>query len=250
MGHIFNYNEAVAYEHWQGSDEQRLFIQLQNTLMVGMLRPSPGESVLDIGCGPGRAMASLLERDLKVTGIDPSPYMIDISRDRLLHRADLHIGVAEDLPFDDNAYNYTLLINTLEFVSHPRKALEEACRVTKDRMFIGFLNRMTLKSIYHHTGGWEIDSVYRHARFFTLWEVKDMISCILGDVPITWRTVSFFSSTGGGFTRHLERLPLLQRFPFGMFIGMVVEPIPRFRARPLSMELSHHHCHSPGPAAG
>lgn len=248
MGHVFSYNDAVAYEQWQSSEAQRSLIQLQNRLMADMLRPLPGESVLDVGCGPGRTLDFLISYGLQGTGIDPSPHMIDICRNRVRNRADLHIGTAEDLPFDDNAFHYALINNSLEFVAHPRKSLEEACRVTKNRLFIGFLNRLAMKSISVNTEGWEVDAVYQHAHFFTLWEVKEMLTCILGDVPVTWRTASFFPAAMGGFTRHLERFRLLQRFPFGMFIGMMVEPVPRFRTRPLSMDLSH--AQTPGPVAG
>lgn len=248
MGHVFSYSDAVAYEQWQGSREREPFIQLQNCLIMDLLRPLAGESVLDVGCGPGRTLDFLMDQGLQATGIDPSAHMIDICRNRVHHRADLHIGVAEDLPFDDNTFHYTLIVNSLEFVAHPRKSLEEACRVTKDRLFIGFLNRLAMKNISIYTEGREVDAVYRHAHFFTLWEVKEMLTCILGDVPVTWRTVSFFPSSVGGLTRRLEKLRLLQRFPFGTFIGMVVEPVPRFRTRPLSMDLSH--SQTPGPVAG
>lgn len=43
-----------------------------------------GSCVLDVGCGSGEPMAaSLLERGMKVTGIDSSPTLIDLCRERL-----------------------------------------------------------------------------------------------------------------------------------------------------------------------
>ena len=36
---------------------------------------------------------------------------------------------------------------TLEFVEDPKKAIEEVSRVTKDRIFIGVLNRYAIKGI-------------------------------------------------------------------------------------------------------
>ncbi len=82
-----------------------------------------------------------LNMGLDVTGLDASPHMLEFARKRLGVRAELRRGVAEDLPFDDNTFNVATLMTTLEFVEDSQKAIEEACRVTKDRIFLGVLNR-------------------------------------------------------------------------------------------------------------
>ena len=42
-----------------------------------------GRSVLDVGCGTGRVAAALAERyGATVSGLDPSPEMLDIARER------------------------------------------------------------------------------------------------------------------------------------------------------------------------
>lgn len=47
-------------------------------------RVLPGARILDLGCGSGRPVAAFLaERGLKVTGIDSSPTMISLCRQRL-----------------------------------------------------------------------------------------------------------------------------------------------------------------------
>ena len=141
MGHVYSYNEAKAYERWQKKPGNEADIRMEHCLMGRMLDPLWGESVLDIGCGTGLGAASLLRMGLRVSGLDPSPDMLDIAARNLGRRVDLHRGVAEALPFEDNHFTYAAVVNTLEFVEDPRKALEEAFRVTKDRVFIGFLNR-------------------------------------------------------------------------------------------------------------
>ena len=43
-----------------------------------------GAEVLDLGCGPGRPVAQhIIERGLRVTGVDSSPAMISLCRERL-----------------------------------------------------------------------------------------------------------------------------------------------------------------------
>lgn len=43
-----------------------------------------GAEVLDLGCGPGRPVAQhMVERGLRVTGVDSSPAMISLCRERL-----------------------------------------------------------------------------------------------------------------------------------------------------------------------
>src|SRR5258707_12991562 len=47
-------------------------------------RLAKGAKVLDLGCGPGRPVAQhMVERELCVTGVDSSPTMISLCRDRL-----------------------------------------------------------------------------------------------------------------------------------------------------------------------
>jgi SAM-dependent methyltransferase len=47
-------------------------------------RLEPGAHLLDLGCGPGKPVAAfMVERGFKITGVDSSPTMIAISRERL-----------------------------------------------------------------------------------------------------------------------------------------------------------------------
>jgi SAM-dependent methyltransferase len=172
---------------------------------------------------------------LAVTGLDPSTYMLDIASQTVANRADLYRGYAEDLPFDDNSFHYACLFTTLEFVDDPQKALEEACRVAKDKVFIGVLNRYAIKSIQRRVKGMFTPTIFNHAQFFSVWELKQKIRKILGNTPISWRTVCQLPSQSGKIATGLEQSKIIQRCPFGAFAGMVVTLVPRFRTRPLTM---------------
>jgi len=235
MGYVFDFNDASNYDCWFDKPQNKFTAGLEFRLVLDMLKPMDGNSLLDIGCGTGASLLPFLDRGLRITGIDPSPYMLDIAIKKVGHRADLHRGFAEDLPFDDNSFNYACFITTLEFVEDPKKAIEEACRVAKDRIFIGVLNKHALKGVQLRLKGMFTKSIYNRAQFFSVWELKKIIRAILGDVSISWRTVCQFLSASGKITSRIERSSLVQRCPFGAFAGIVFAPVPRYRTRPLSI---------------
>ena len=235
MGYVFDFKDAIAYEQWFKRPESKIAFELEIRLMQSMLEPARGDSVLDIGCGTGACLGAFLDMELAVTGLDPSTYMLDIASQKVTHRVDLYKGYAEDLPFDDNSFHYACLFTTLEFVDDPQKALEEACRVAKDKVFIGVLNRYAIKSIQRRVKGIFTPSIYNHAQFFSVWEIKQKLRRILGNTPISWRTVCQLPSQSGKIASSLEQSKIIQRCPFGAFAGMVVTLIPRFKTRPLTM---------------
>ncbi len=235
MGYVFDFKDAIAYERWLKKPENKAAFELEIQLMQTLLKPMRGESVLDIGCGTGACLHAFLEMELQVTGLDPSTYMLDIASRDVGNRVDLYQGYAEDLPFDDNSFNYACLFTTLEFVDNPTKALEEACRVAKDRIFIGVLNRYAIKGIQRRVKGMFTTTIFNHAQFFSVWELKQTIRKILGHTPISWRTACQLPSRSGKIATSLEKSRIIQRCPFGAFAGMVVSLVPKFRTRPLTM---------------
>jgi SAM-dependent methyltransferase len=241
MGYIFDFNDAMAYEKWFDNPHNRLVAELENRLMLDLLNPAQGECVLEIGCGTGTGLLTFIEAGIQVTGLDPSPYMLDIALKNVGNRADLHRGFAEDLPFEDNSFNHACFMTSLEFVENFEKAIEEAGRVAKDRIFIGVLNRYALKGIQRRVKGIFTSTIYNRAHFFSIWELKQIIRSLLGDVPIFWRTVCHFPAATGWMTRRMEQSAMVQRWPCGAFIGMVVTLVPRFRTRPLAVSIKAKH---------
>jgi len=236
MGYVFDFNDAKAYQKWFNDPKNRLTFEFENRLLFYLLKPVKNSSVLDIGCGIGTNILSFLEKGLDVTGIDPSVYMLDIASKNIGHSAQIHRCFGEDLPFDDNSFNYSCLITSLEFVDNPRKTIEEACRVAKDKLFIGFLNRYALRGIERRVKGIFSPTIYNKARFFSIWELKYIIKSLLGDVPIEWRTVCHLPSAKGKIGLKIENSPILQKCPFGAFAGIVVFLKPKFRTRPLELK--------------
>ena len=235
MGYVFDFHDARSYAAWWTHQKDRWSVALEFELMIKLLKPSPGESILDIGCGLGMSSQRLLNHGLNVTGIDPSPYMLDISGANLGNRVDLYRGYAEDLPFDDNSFNYAIFFLSIEFVNDPSKAIAEACRVAKDRVFVGFFNRYAIKGIQRLFTGFTGHTVFRQARFYSVWEVKKLVRGIAGSVPITWRTVCLLPGAPTNILRNFEQSTLVQQSPFGAFAGLTVTVVPKFRTRPMAI---------------
>ena len=239
MGYVFDFNDAVAYERWEKYSRNKKAAELQNRLMTDMLKPIRGETLLDVGCGTGASLVPFTNLGLQVTGLDASPYMLDAATRNLGNSVDLYRGFAEDLPFEDNSFNHASLVTCLEFMDDPAKALEEACRVAKDRIFVGVLNRYAFKGVQRRLKGIFSRTIYNRARFFSVWEVKQIFRNLLGPgIPVSWRTVNLLPTKPGEGTVKFESSRIVQRFPFGAFAGIVVTLVPRFKTRPLTVR--HH----------
>lgn len=76
-----------------------------NRIIVDLLELTPDDNVLEIGCGPGAAVELAAERigASRVAAVDPSATFVDMVRKRV-PGADVRVGGAEDIPFDDGTF--------------------------------------------------------------------------------------------------------------------------------------------------
>jgi len=237
MGYVFDHKEAQAYDEWLNQRENQVTLELENRVMLEMIQPLCGKRLIDIGCGTGHSLLPFMDKGAYLTGVDASPSMLDIAHAKLGHRVDLHRAYAEDLPFDDNYFHYAVLCLTLEFVDDPRKALAEACRVAKDGVFVGVLNKYALKSINRRIKSIFRPTVYSQARFLSIGDVKHLFRMLIGDVPMFWRTVCLLPGRTHSFVYRLESSKMVQKIPFGAFAGIMALPVPKFRTTPLALKV-------------
>jgi len=236
MGYVFNSKDTTSYEGWLDSACGRNVLAIETALMLKMLRPVSGETLLDIGCGTGASLVPFLGKGISLTGIDPSFHMLDFAKKRLGNRADLHLGRAESLPFDDNEFNYSIFFLSLEFTDDPVKAIEEACRVTKDRIFIGMINKYSMYAAFRRIRGMFGPSMFRNARFFSIPAIRRIAFELLGEVPFFWKTALHAAGLFGPLRPDPQNFAFFEKNPFGAFAGLVIVPMPHYRtiALPLS----------------
>ena len=101
-------------------------------------RFSPGNHILDLGCGNGRDLRFFEEQGFRVTGLDISGGQLFTVRKRAVSEGkslpDVLQGDVASLPFQDNTADGAILVATLHHLPEPgqrKAALEEAYRVLK-----------------------------------------------------------------------------------------------------------------------
>ena len=87
-----------------------------------------GNSVLDVGCGAGLAVAVAREMGAKVSGLDAAADLIGIAKSRT-PEADLRVGELEELPFEDGVFDVVTGFNSFQYAADRVNALHEARRV-------------------------------------------------------------------------------------------------------------------------
>lgn len=98
-----------------------------------MYRPKPGMSILDVGCGTGVHLELYNRYQCELFGIDTSASMLDIARGRLGDDADLRLGDASHMPFEDRAFDLIITMLVLHEMDHITRSavIDEIKRILK-----------------------------------------------------------------------------------------------------------------------
>jgi SAM-dependent methyltransferase len=90
-----------------------------------------GTRVLDVGCGGGFAMLLAARRDAVVSGLDATPELVEIARERV-PAADLRVGDLDDaLPYARDAFDVVTAFNSAQYAADPVGLLKEMRHVTR-----------------------------------------------------------------------------------------------------------------------
>jgi len=95
-----------------------------------------GGAALDLGCGPGVLLPSLLERCSSVAAVDVSPEMLERARTAIAgrpgaDRVSISLGSADAIPFGDRSFDVVTCIGVISYWPNTEKGLAEVARVLR-----------------------------------------------------------------------------------------------------------------------
>ncbi|MBV9866502.1 MAG: class I SAM-dependent methyltransferase [Abitibacteriaceae bacterium] len=135
-------------------------------------------SVLDVGCGTGRAVKHFLDQGLIVHGVEPVQALID----QAVHKHDipqscLTCDTGDSLPFEDNSFDAVCEFGVLHHVANPNLILREMMRVARKMVILSDSNRFGqgskigrwTKLLLYKTNTWSlINRVKTRGRGYTI----------------------------------------------------------------------------------
>lgn len=137
------------------------------------------EDLLDCGCGTGPMISLLYEKDSskKYTGLDITPRMIEVAKNKNLEGVNWVVGDCENLPFEENSFDAIICSNSFHHYPNPEKFFESAKRVlrpggrlilqdyTAPKFILWIMNHteMPLANLMGHgdVGAYSLDQVQR-----------------------------------------------------------------------------------------
>ena len=116
--------------------------------LVSRIPPDRGH-VLDVATGTGLVAERLLAAGHPVTGLDQSPGMLAVARQRLAGRVELVEASAEALPFADASYDHLTFTYLLRYVDDVGAVLRELARVVRPGGSVAMLEFAVPRGVWH-----------------------------------------------------------------------------------------------------
>ena len=158
---------AEEYDKWY--DENKKMYELELDAIKKFIPKSERKKGLEIGVGTGRFAEPLgIEY-----GLEPSKSMAEIAKKRGIK---IYEGVAEDIPFKDEFFDYVLMTTTLCFLKDPIKGLKEIKRILKPNgaLIIGMIDKDSPLGKFYESKK-EKSKFYKDATFYSLNEVLNWL---------------------------------------------------------------------------
>lgn len=211
-----NQYQPSTYNAWYTTPRGAWIGDTEFQLLYANLRPEPGASVLDVGCGTGYFTRRLARAGLRATGIDADATAIRYAKSHAAAGERYLVGDARALPFPDRHFDFGVAITSFCFIADPVRALIELARVTRRRFALGLLNRHSL--LYRQKSG---QGTYRGAYWHTPQGARHLFEqCGMPRVMIR---SAIFLPDGGGFAQRVEAI-MPSRVPLGAFLLVLNEP--------------------------
>lgn len=210
---VFDEN-VEEYDRWYDENRRLHQAELQ---AVGRFIPEEGRG-LEIGVGTGR-FAGPLGVDV---GIDPSENMLALARERGVTTEQ---GAGEDLPFEDESFDYVLMVAVDPFLEDLEAVLREAKRVLRERgtIIVGMIDRSSRFGSLLDAGKDE-DKFFHKAAFRTAEEVIGKLRSVGFDTVRSAQTLlanevlPLVEREGSGFSPENDAYEIREGYGEGGFV--------------------------------
>ncbi|MFB3925754.1 MAG: class I SAM-dependent methyltransferase [Syntrophales bacterium] len=219
----FDTRQKESYEDWLRTPAGRYVDNREKKLILDLLAPRGGERILSIESRSENRHLFLKDEGCLVTEFHAGSGM-DQQRE-----ISFCAGVLEDLPFSDNEFDLVCLISSLEYAGCPEKAVREAARVCRKRVFIGVPNRYSLAGARERMATGFPGANRYSARRFGIIELMRIVKDAFGETRMKWGSVVFFPYTFYSFAGVIEESIPIIRNPFGDFLGLSFSVVSRYR---------------------
>ena len=206
--------QARQYDAWYHSPRGRWIADTEQALMLRLLRPLPGSSLLDVGGGTGQFGRRFAQVGLEVVNLDPEPAMLAQAH-RISPAMPAVLGDARALPFGNGAFDYCAAVTSLCFVAQPDLALAEMWRVSRLGVVLGLLNRNSLLHMRKQGQGG-----YQGARWDSMREVEHWCAGLRPQPRI--RSGTCVLLPGGGWLARRAESCIPASIPWGGFLAVAL----------------------------
>ena len=208
--------QPEAYEAWYHTPRGQWIAQNELSLLLKLMQPDSGSSLLDVGCGTGYFSRQFQAQGLTVTGIDPDSAALSYAsaQDDAIEYLQ---GSATALAFADDSYDYVTAITSLCFIEDYQQALVQMWRVARKGVLLGLLNRNSV--LYRQKAD---KGAYQGARWDSWREMQPVIAA-LQPVPKQQKHGTAIVLPGGGrLARTIEQI-VPTASPFGGFLAIYLQ---------------------------
>lgn len=153
---------ASSYDDMHLSPDHEHYVSL--SYISAFTRQLGVRTVLDVGCGTGRAAAYFCQNnsEISVYGVEPVPELLDACVKKGISKDCLVRGSGLELPFKSNSFDAVLECGVLHHVREPERVVSEMVRVARKAVFLSDSNifgqgrpaTRLLKLMLYKTGLW------------------------------------------------------------------------------------------------
>jgi ubiquinone/menaquinone biosynthesis C-methylase UbiE len=168
-----------AYDRWFSTPIGSLVRRYEVELILDLLKPKRGETILDAGCGTGVFTREILLSGSRVVGLDiSSPMLIQAGKKLKGFPFQMVLGDMLNLPFRESSFDKVVSVTALEFIEVARDVVGELFRVTErgGAIVVATLNSLSPWALRRKAEAKERHTIFEEAIFRSPDELRSLAS--------------------------------------------------------------------------